>query len=88
MTKFKIELSNQVCRILSRMVTKDFQLYKRVARVFDDLENNPYLGKPLKGHLKGRYSYRIGSHRIIYLVKKELLIIFVIDIGHRRDIYQ
>lgn len=88
MLKFKIELSNQVCRILDRMVLKDPQLYKRIARTLDDLESDPYMGKSLKGHLKGRYSYRVGSHRIIYLVKKNLLIIFVIDIGHRRDIYK
>ena len=88
MPKFTIELSNQVCRILDRMARKDSQLYKRIARALDDLECDPSMGKPLKGQLKGRYSYRIGSHRIIYLVKKSLLIIFVIDIGHRRDIYK
>ena len=88
MPKFKIELSNQACRILDRMVVKDPQLYKRIARALDDLESDPYIGKSLKGRLKGHYSYRVGSHRIIYFVKKNLLIIFVIDIGHRRDIYE
>lgn len=88
MPKFKLEISNQVCKILDRMAVKNTLLYKRIARVLDDIENDPYIGKPLKGILKGRYSYRVGDNRIIYLVKKNILIIFVIDIGHRRDIYR
>ena len=88
MPKYKVELSNQACKILDRMVIKDTLLYKRIERTLDDLEVDPFIGKPLKGVLKGRYSYRVGSNRIIYIVKRNLLIIFVIDIGHRRDIYK
>ncbi len=74
MPKFKIKLSNQACKILDQMATKDPLLYKRIARALDDLEYNPFAGKSLKGILKGRYSYRAGNNRIIYLVKKNLLI--------------
>jgi len=60
----------------------------RVASALDDLERNPFQGKPLKGELKGRCSYRIGSYRIIYLVRRSQLLVIVIDIGHRRGIYK
>ena len=70
------------------MAERDPALYRRVASVFDDLQHDPYQGKPLKGELKGRYSYRIGSYRIVYLIHRQELLVLVIDVGHRRDIYR
>ena len=70
------------------MAEREPALYQRVASALDDLERDPYQGKPLKGELKGRYSYRVGSYRIIYLVHQQQLRVLVIDIGHRRDIYR
>ncbi len=70
------------------MAQREPALYQRAAEALDDLERDPFQGKRLKGKLAGRYSYRIGSYRIIYLVKRRKLIVLVIDIGHRRDIYK
>lgn len=70
------------------MIQRQPPLYQRFAKVLDDLQRDPFQGKRLKGKLAGRYSYRIGSYRIIYLVKRRELIVLVIDIGHRRDIYK
>jgi len=55
--------------------------------IIDILGNNPYLGKPLKGNLKGRYSYRVADYRIIYSVLKHELIIQIIKVMHRREVY-
>ena len=40
--------------------------------------------------LSGRPAWRIrvGSHRVIYEVQDDFLLVLVIDIGHRRDIYR
>ena len=70
------------------MADREPALYQRVASALDGLQRDPYQGKPLKGELKGRYSYRVGSYRIIYLVHQQQLRVLVIDIGHRRDIYR
>jgi len=85
---YKLELSNQAEYVLKRMALREPTMYQRVAEALDDLERDPFQGKPLKGKLAGRYSYRIGSYRIIYLVKRHELIVLVIDIGYRRDIYR
>ena len=43
--------------------------------------------KPLKGH-KGLYRLRIGNYRIIYTVDHGQLIVFVIDVDNRGDVYK
>ncbi len=45
-------------------------------------------GKPLHGELKGLRSYRFGSYRILYEVRRGELLVIVIDLGHRREIYK
>lgn len=44
--------------------------------------------KPLQYSLKGRYRLRIGSYRVIFTLNKKELVILVIDIGARDQIYK
>jgi mRNA interferase RelE/StbE len=46
------------------------------------------LGKPLTGPLSGLYRYRIGNYRVIYDVRKQELIVVVVRVGHRKDVYE
>lgn len=52
------------------------------------LARNPFLGKALKAELEGLYSYRIGDYRIIYNIVRHELIIQVIKVMHRREVYR
>ena len=88
MKSYKLELTSHAESVLEHMARREPEFYKRVARVLDDLQNDPFQGKPLKGKLKGRYSCRVGTCRIIYTIFKNQLLVMVIDIGHRRDIYR
>ena len=50
---------------------------------------NPFLyGKPLKGSQKEKWRYRIGDYRLICNINEEEIIILVLQVGHRRDIYK
>ena len=53
-----------------------------------ELKSNPYLGKPLRDDLKGRYSLREGVYRIIYRIRKKELIVLIVAVSHRRGIYK
>ena len=88
MLRYKLELTTQAERVLTQMAKREGEMYRRVAQALDDLERDPFQGHALKGELKGRYSYRVGSYRIIYRIYKHRLLVIVIDIGHRRDIYR
>ena len=49
---------------------------------------NPYqFGKPLKGNKAGIWRYRVGNYRILCQIEDRALIVLVIAVGHRRDIY-
>ena len=50
----------------------------------DFLKNNI---KPLQGDYKGLFRLRVGSYRVVFQVKEEEIIILIIRIGHRKEIY-
>lgn len=84
---FRVELSPSTARDLVAIKHREPTLYRRLAAAIDSLANDPYQGKKLKGKLTGNYSLRVGTHRIIYRVLKDRLLIWVVDLGHRREIY-
>lgn len=63
-------------------------------RIFDymdeveQLENPRSRGKCLVGNLSGLWRYRVGAYRILCDIKDDVLIILVVDIGHRKDVYE
>lgn len=50
----------------------------------DILRNNI---KTLKGEYKGKFKLRINQYRVVFQVKDEELIIIIIRVGHRKEIY-
>ena len=52
-----------------------------------DCPDPRFSGKPLTGKFKGVWRYRIGSYRLLTKIDDDKLIIFAIDVGHRRNIY-
>ena len=85
---YRLELSRRAEKALRWLAQNENILFKRVSIVLDDLELDPFQGKALKGELAGRYSYRVGRYRIIYMVRRHELLVLVIDIGHRREVYR
>lgn len=46
------------------------------------------LGKPLEGSLKGYWRYRVGEYRLVVKLEDERLVIIVVTLGHRKDVYR
>jgi len=85
---YRIEFSNSAAKELDWIYKKDKKLYGRFCVAIDSLGNDPFQGKKLKGPLGSDYSLRLGDYRIIYTIHKEKLLVQIIDLGHRRDIYR
>ncbi len=60
----------------------------KIANAVKELSYDPSLGKALKAQLKGLYSYRVGNYRIIYDIIKRRLVIEIIKVMHRKDVYK
>lgn len=64
------------------------------SKILDELEeiskmNDPRSrGKGLKHNLSGLWRYRVGDYRIICDIEDEVLVILVIDVAHRSEVYK
>ena len=68
----------------------DQVLAKKLAKIFEILEQTPYQHpniKALQGKWKGYYRYRLGDYRIIYEIDEQIIQVIVIKIAHRSKIY-
>jgi mRNA interferase RelE/StbE len=65
----------------------DKQIRNRIIKSLRKLEKEPESGKPLTSILTGLWSLRIGGYRAIYQIKNSELIVVVIKIGHRKNVY-
>ena len=61
---------------------------EQVAHGFDRLKQDPHIGKQLKGDLKGYWSYRVGVYRMIYVIRHEQIVVEVLRIQHRKEVYE
>lgn len=86
MEEYRIEFLKTAQKELSKL-PRDIQ--KKIALAIDSLKLNPYPNnvKKLKGS-EGRFRIRVGDYRIIYKIENKNLIILIVKVGHRRDIYQ
>ena len=82
---YRIELKPSAVRTLSNLPKKD---QRRISAKIDSLAKNPRPRGTEK--IEGRedlYRIRSGDYRIIYQVQAKVLLILVVKIGHRREIY-
>ncbi len=82
---YKISFTRQSQKDLSNLPTSDF---RRVESAIAKLADNPRPHKSKK--LTGREGWRIriGDYRVIYLIEDDNLIIIVVEIGHRKEVYK
>ncbi len=51
-------------------------------------ENPQRVGKPLRAPLDGLHSARRGEFRVIYRIDEGELVVLVVTVQHRRDVYR
>ena len=88
MSKYSVEYSKKAQKILRNL---DNQISNRITDWIENnligCENPRFQGKPLTGNLSGNWRYRVGDYRIIAKIEDDKILITVVDIGHRRKIY-
>jgi mRNA interferase RelE/StbE len=57
-------------------------------KAFNRLSTDPHLGKPLAGEYRGNWRLRFARYRIVYQIFEKKLIILIVDVLHRKDVYR
>lgn len=66
----------------------DPSVKKLIRKAVESLAVDPEKGKPLSYELAGLRSLRTSDYRVIYRIRGGELLIIVIALGHRREIYK
>ena len=85
--RYTVVLSDLAQRFLSKLTESDRRLGAQVVRALEKLEEHPDLGEPLAGEWKGYFKYRSGRYRVLYRAEYHRLLVYVIKIGDRKNVY-
>ncbi|HKL17521.1 MAG TPA: type II toxin-antitoxin system RelE/ParE family toxin [Desulfobacter sp.] len=83
---YHVEVKRSAAKALKKIPKAD---QKRIADKIDSLAED--LPNPDTTKMKGNNPFhriRVGEYRIIYEIQEDVLLILVVKIGHRKDIYR
>ena len=85
MNDYRIEFRPAALRELRKI---DWSMQPRIHGAISLLaiDPRPPASRPLRG--RDGYRLRVGDYRIIYTIDDAVLLIVVVSIGHRRDVYR
>ena len=82
---YSVRIKRSAARDLKRL---DRPIRARIVEAIDGLAENPFKGTALKGEMKGLRRIRVGEHRIVFEIQDEALVVLVVRVRHRRDVYR
>jgi len=84
--RYRIELTRAAADELAQLEKRE---QRRIARSIDALAENPRPRGAKKLH-GGRnlWRIRVGDYRVIYTIRDEVLLVLVIKVGPRGDVYR
>ncbi|MBL5768422.1 type II toxin-antitoxin system RelE/ParE family toxin [Heyndrickxia sporothermodurans] len=88
MPNYTVKLRKPAAKYYEKLPPK---LKNKVTEVINQLSENPFAipnVKPLEGSSHDDFRIRIGSLRLLYRIQNEVLLIIILDIGPRGDIYK
>lgn len=85
MSTYRVEVRPAASRSLRKL---DPEIRPRIQGAIELLAQDPR--PPASRPLRGRpgYRVRVGDYRIIYTVADDVLLVVVVALGHRREIYR
>jgi mRNA interferase RelE/StbE len=84
--KYRVEVKRTAAKALAKIPKPD---QNRIIEKIDSLAEN--VPSPATTKMKGDnpfHKIRIGDYRIIYEIQDDVLVILILKIGHRKDVYK
>ncbi|MBF0331144.1 MAG: type II toxin-antitoxin system RelE/ParE family toxin [Candidatus Omnitrophica bacterium] len=85
MAKYKVEIKRSAVKEIESLPRKEILIILDRIRLLAD-DPRPRDVRKLSGDEK--YRIRCGDYRILYLIEDDVLIIYVVKVGHRKDVYR
>lgn len=86
MNRYHVEIARDALRTLAKL---DKPVRRRVQAAIDALGAQPRpSGVIALQSLRCAYRIRVGDYRVIYTIDDGRLVVLVIDLGHRHEIYR
>jgi len=82
---YRIELGPRARRELAAL---ERSAQERLVAAIERLATNPHPAGSKKLAARLGWRIRVGEYRVIYEIADERLVVFVIRVGHRRDVYR
>jgi len=82
---YKVYFKKSVLKDIEKIPKKDL---RRIIKRIESLTNDPRPADHEKLTGQERYRIRQGNYRIVYSIQDDELTVWVIKVGHRRDVYR
>lgn len=82
---YSLQIKQSALKEIERLPKPDRQ---RIIAAIDQLAANPHVGKLLKGDHSGLRRIRVGDYRAIYEINEGQVLILVLRVAHRKQVYR
>lgn len=87
---YRVELTPAAEKALVKVAKSNRTLLKRLDQTLLSLAENPAPvgNKQLVGENPPLFRVRVGDYRILYQIEDDVLVVLVVHVGHRKDVYR
>jgi len=85
MGKYRLRLKKSAAKEIENLPKKDCA---RVVAAIQKLLDEPYGQNTQKLSGQEKYRIRVGNYRVLYEIINDELVVMVVNVGHRKDVYR
>ncbi|MCT4634307.1 MAG: type II toxin-antitoxin system RelE/ParE family toxin [Firmicutes bacterium] len=87
--KYQVEFSQHALKQLKKLDKYTASIIiSYVKKKLLNTDNPRQFGKALQGNHSDKWRYRVGNYRLLAKIEDEKILIIIVEIGHRKDIYK
>jgi len=85
MGKYRIEIKRSAAKEIKHLPPLDL---KKILAKIESFSENPRPADCVKLSAEEKYRVRCGDYRILYAIEDDVLVVTVVRVGHRKDVYR